>query len=748
MDHHKQLTLQTTLESCYNLYNLLFDSIGSIKSSTQTSPLPQQQQIQKNNINTNSVTPPTTTSSNANINSEEIFQLNKFHLYGENNIDELYNSIELKLQTIKFTCQQYRQWDSTERDSFKFFNTQKLYNQSQQRGNLVSKTLFDCSLLGKIYLNQQRQQQEQQQQQKKNQQQKQKQQQTIEDLSTLTIASKNISKTVEVKRKLGLLAGKLQEMTNELNNKYSTFSVLDDLLGLLKSSTEVDYNSDSYVSCNISSSTFLLDIDIYHNGEIKEVKLVHILTTTGEVEPAEQQFNDELTNSLKTDMKEFIKKVQRICDLDLLFRKYKHFDLQKAFSILQSDFLNISINSNNSNYSSNSSRNNKEIEMNKGFGEIKLDCCGVLIKYFQSYIDRISKMNEPYSIMIEMESSAVTNNGSLIEQSEYSRLSLKSLLQQQQQTQPSTQTESEQPPIATQQLTSIEFSENDCFDSEPLSSMLESDSIFSPVRLVCKLNKPILITNQQLTKILNLSKIHRSHSSQQQQSQQPQQQQQQQKKLNSVDESMNENGDSSTIESNNVLIKKYSIQNLLISSSSPSNSNSNNSNNNNNNSINIDSSFDSEVYGMKQRYYYTGEFELGIEISRIPIYHPSQVYPTIQLLRQQIVFNILFKSCFQNLNISSSHNIIDSCNNGNNDAKIFEITSNPPNSINIIFLHPINNNFNSIDIFINNNGDLEAWYYDNTTNNQPNIQKSTLFTKMLIKSLSISVSLACFFKNK
>ncbi|EGC35212.1 hypothetical protein DICPUDRAFT_97963 [Dictyostelium purpureum] len=657
----KQLTLQTLLDNINNSYNTLFESIGS------------------NNINnSNSATNNSNSNSNSNDQDEELFKLNKFHLYGSLNIDEVYNSIDQQLQTIKFTCQQYRSWDQ-ERETSKFLNTQKLYHQAQQRVNLISKTLFDCSLNGKVYLNQQLQQNTNNEQQQQQQQ------------------SNNNSNLVEIKRKLGLLIGKLQEMTNELNQKYSTFCVLEDLLSLLKENDSSEFNPESVYSCNISSSTFLLDIFIYGNAEIKEVKLVHISLLSGEDIPAEQEFNDQLTKSLSTDMKDFIERVKRICELDLLFRKYKTFDLQKAFSIFQNDFLTISNLSKEKYLNKELNLIDKDKLLKNGFGEIELDNCGVLIKYFNPYIDQLSKQNQVYSLMIEMESGAAISSAPN-DKSEYSKLSLKSQL--------------------SQGLTAESFNELlNCFDSNQSEP---SETIVSPVRLVCKLSQPLLITVDHLLKILNLTKLSNND------------QQQLINLINSYNSSSNGNQDIDIQDNSNN--NEYSIQTQLS------------------NTNNLESKhFDIELFSKTQRYYYTGNHNLGLKINRIPITHPIQIFPIIQLLRQQHTFNILLKSCFIQPN-NHGTTIKNKYNNQNNDNSdnipIFEITSNPPNSINIIFLNPTEMNFNSINIIIKNNGDIESQYFDNTSNSTPNLLKSNLFTKLLTKSTSISISLSIFLTYK
>ncbi|KAF2070604.1 hypothetical protein CYY_008080 [Polysphondylium violaceum] len=604
-DLTRDITIHQTLDSVSSQFNHLFNDVGVLGS------------IDNQN-----------------------FQSQLFHPLGTHNIDERYLSIDSNLRLIKLTCMQYRQWDS-EKDFVKFQSTLKQSYTTQQKVNLIKKSLLDCSLVGKLHLDQ-----------------------LVNNNSNNSSSNNNndqdnIIKISERKRKLSLLLSTFQEMTHELEKKYGTFSDLEELNSCIKNESEI-LSPESVFNCNISSSTFSLDIYIYGTGEIKEVKLVHIsISSSGEDQGLDHpEFNEFLTQALKKDIKLFLQKVKNICNLDLLFRKFKQFDLQKAFSIFQYDFLALS-----EKLKEKYGDDNLDKLQNESIGLIKLDCCGVIIEFFHPLIDKLSKKRQPFSASIEMEIGVENSN-----------ISLNRLFNG-----------------ATFEDTNI----NQNYFSNEITNFISS-----PVRLVFNLSAPLIISKEILMIILN--------------------------NINSFNSNSNNISNLQISTSKKSISDKFSIQNHLISTL-------------NNNSK--DQSFDNNVLGTKQRYFYSGEQHTGYEISRIPFNHPNQILPIIQLLRQQIVWNLLFTSCFQSLDNSSGNSNNNSFNNFESPP-IFEISSNPPYSISIIFLHPNEQTFHSIDIEITNNGLINATYYGTNDDDTPTeIQnKSNYLCSLLTKSLSIPLS--------
>jgi len=368
-DLTRDITIHHTLDSVSSQFNHLFNEVGVLGTS-----------------------------------ENQNFQSQLFHPLGSHNIDERYLSIDNSLRLIKLTCMQYRQWDS-EKEFVKFQSTLKQSYTTQQKVNLIKKSLLDCSLVGKYHLDQLA---------NKNQQQQQQQQQNNNDIITTVNNHQNdddyennLVKISERKRKLSLLLSTFQEMTNELEKKFGTISDLEELSSCLKNESEI--SPESVYSCNISSSTFLLDIYIFGSGEIKEVKLVHIsMSNSGEDQGLDHpEFNEFLTQALKKDIKIFLQKVKNICNLDLLFRKFKQFDLQKAFSTFQYDFLALS------EVLKDKYSNDLDKIQNESIGLIKLDCCGVNIEFFHPLIDKLSKKRQPFSASIEMEIGVENSNISL-----------------------------------------------------------------------------------------------------------------------------------------------------------------------------------------------------------------------------------------------------------------------------------------------------------------------------------------------
>eukprot|EP01132_Coremiostelium_polycephalum_P004276 gene4276-5350_t len=489
-----------------------------------------------------------------------------FHSFGSFNIDEKFGTLDKQLQKMKMTFQQYRQWEG-ERELSKFQTQLKQYHATQQKANQISKTLSEFSLIGKTYLDQ-----------------------LISNDRSLKI---NIN---EGKRKISLLTSRLQEMTQELDQKYGTYSDLEELNSLSKTN---DINPEKDYSCNISSLTFLLEIHIYGDGNIKRVSLVHLSMATGEDQGASEEFNNELTNALKTNIKGFFEKVKNICNKLLNQLNYNIF-----------------------------------IEMEEG------------------------------NTMVQLPTESIFN-----------------------------------------QTQSDDDANNQNYFIDQYPSFIDSN-----IRLICRLDQPLLLTKDILQTILKLS---------------PSKPQQLQQLTSIKDERL----------SPNLLI--HSIQNQLISRKNKPNTTTTATTTPTPplpNQPSDKQQYDITILGIKQRYFYTGNHTLGYQIVRLPLYHLNHCLPMIQLLRQQVTWNLLFQSCFVSPPDPKSRPIL---NTDEKDIPIFEVTSNPPTSIDIIFLHPADMNFHSVEITVGLNGELQCKYVDSEGENNA---KSLYFCQLLKKSLSIPIS--------
>ncbi|KYQ91013.1 hypothetical protein DLAC_07908 [Tieghemostelium lacteum] len=562
------------------------------------------------------------------------FDPSLFH--SQNNLEKIYMEIDKHLQTMKSTAQQYRQWEGS-KELPRFQTTLKQYHATQQKYNVLSKSISECSLVGKIYLDH-----------LLTSKQKQKEKEMLPQTPSQQNPSPNTIRNNMVlnegRRKLSLLASKFQEMTYELDQKYGTYSDLEELNNAIKNENEIKL--DSVYSCNISSSTFLLDIFVYGNGDIQQVKLVHISMQTSEIiqedEESQKDQSEELSHSLKSDIKEFIVKLKKICHLDLIFRKLNQFDLQKAFLTFQNDFKLLS-HQIQQQYPAGS--DNEKDKFLYSFGKINIDCCGIKINYF-------NHQSTHYNMFLEIEESSKPNRISLI----------------------------------PTEIENLQFKYQDLLDNfvEP------------PIQFLIKLENTLTITKKSLYNIKTINNKTPVDENEQQL----------QQHQNSKD----------LFEYSN----KFSIQNQILSKCVNSKSNDTIQ------ECNI------EIYNSRQKYFYTGEYHLGLQVSKFPIHHLSEILPIIQILRQEIIWSLLFKSCFQPFKFNSTLQ-----DHSENSQTIFEITSEPPQSISIIYLNSNENIFHSIEISVELGGEIKVEYYEN---NQENQSKSNYLGQLLKKSLSIPLA--------
>ncbi|EFA75027.1 putative mediator complex subunit 1 [Heterostelium album PN500] len=665
----KDTTIQHSLDVLYSTYHSLFNDLGITATATNTNVpyIP--------STPSSSDSQPSSTTITSNIDQQ--FKPNLFHPYSPGNIDERCNTLQRLLETMKLTFAQYRQWEG-DKDLQKLLTNQRQYVSTNLKLKQMLKTNADCTLLGKIHL-------------------------------------ESISK--DSYRRLGLLICRLSETMTDLDNRYGSYSDLHELTALAKTDP-AEISPDQVYSCNISSSTFLLDIFINGDGTVKEVKLVHISMATGEDKETDESINNELTTALRNNIKEFDAKIRRICQQDLLFRKFQHVNLQQALQVLQDDFLSIG-KKHQEQQQQQAIDIGDELELfNSGYGKISLDICGVKSVYYTTLQQRLSHEGQ-YSLTLDIEEGSRTSMYQLTLTSQLSEDGLSFIPHQQQQ----------------QQIQN---------EQQDVNSLINSN-----VRLVVKLDPPINITIGTMTELLQCVGVKSNPTA------------------------------SSSTNPNAMLENQLVVSNC--SNGKNSSSSSNTQNNNNNNNSNTLEQNDITVLGDRQRYFYTGgEYHPGIEVSRIPIEHCSQLLPVLQILRQQIVFNLLFKSCFTacpftnkptSTTNSSSEVDSDSMNieqqqkqspsssplpslttttttttiSSNQDIPVFEVMVQPPFSISITFLQPNKIDFNSVDIQIGPGGYITATI-DNPTDDQP-LCSNEYLTQLLNASKSIPITFSYLFKS-
>ncbi|KAJ3451760.1 protein mtl1-related [Anaeramoeba flamelloides] len=135
------------------------------------------------------------------------------------------------------------------------------------------------------------------------------------------------------------------------------------------------------------------------------------------------------------------------------------------------------------------------------------------------------------------------------------------------------------------------------------------------------------------------------------------------------------------------------------------NSNSNNNNNNDDNDNDNDKNNDKNILTHPWKYIFKSknfikfhlinDFHNGLIITKFPIFQVENIPNIIKLIKQQILFNQMFVSCFNKKNKNKSQKIITNNENGNENQNqkmkmkncSVNISINPPKEISIDFLN-------------------------------------------------------------
>jgi len=90
-----------------------------------------------------------------------------------------------------------------------------------------------------------------------------------------------------------------------------------------------------------------------------------------------------------------------------------------------------------------------------------------------------------------------------------------------------------------------------------------------------------------------------------------------------------------------------------------------------------------DVMGARHHYVHSGPLVGGIMVARLPFTHPQQLQSILQLIRQQVVFNELVRSCF------NPPNALSAAHSDGTSKFLVEVVTDPPHTICATFLHPV-----------------------------------------------------------
>jgi hypothetical protein len=138
----------------------------------------------------------------------------------------------------------------------------------------------------------------------------------------------------------------------------------------------------------------------------------------------------------------------------------------------------------------------------------------------------------------------------------------------------------------------------------------------------------------------------------------------------------------------------------------------------------------------------------SVVVSRINFTHPQQLSHILQVLRQQALFNELFKSCFPK---DAGGSFVGTNSSNNSNRHIAELVIDPPNSIFVTALHPRTQNLLCIEINCGLGGMLSTSIHPYKSLHEPNVVdsltgNSAYITEILKASLSIPVAMKYAFE--
>jgi len=150
-----------------------------------------------------------------------------------------------------------------------------------------------------------------------------------------------------------------------------------------------------------------------------------------------------------------------------------------------------------------------------------------------------------------------------------------------------------------------------------------------------------------------------------------------------------------------------------------------------------------EVFGQHHKYVRSGPSIHGFLLQRVLLTHQMQLYPILQMLRQQVVFNELWKSCIASpfeinkIQVEEDTMQVDT----STDMHQIEIVCDKPLSLQIIFLNPAigSNNLINLEILVKEGGIIQAQFFPALDEKPP--CSSQYITELLNTSHNIPLSL-------
>jgi len=134
----------------------------------------------------------------------------------------------------------------------------------------------------------------------------------------------------------------------------------------------------------------------------------------------------------------------------------------------------------------------------------------------------------------------------------------------------------------------------------------------------------------------------------------------------------------------------------------------------------------------KHRYVNCGQVFPGLIVEQLPCTDHMKLITVLQILRQQVIFNELFSSCF-----NSTFPIVQVTDKG--EIISFEVTSEAPSSINITCIHPKTGNLLCLEVIISPEGDLKCIMH--TVPDDPILCSNSYLTKIVSACHSIPMLL-------
>jgi len=127
----------------------------------------------------------------------------------------------------------------------------------------------------------------------------------------------------------------------------------------------------------------------------------------------------------------------------------------------------------------------------------------------------------------------------------------------------------------------------------------------------------------------------------------------------------------------------------------------------------------------------------GVLVNRVPFKHISAIFPTLQLLRRQQVFNRLFLSCFEE---SATLNTSVTTEVSAQSVRSFELVADPVDMwLQVSTLHPVSGKLLALQISVTDGGSITLEV--DMTQGSPALEKEALLLKVLTVSMDVPLAI-------